>query len=320
MFKSVNNISNETVAGKKPASVSSRRPAAGNHAVVTASACCRGGGNGNSLEIVNQERFQQQLEGMMSQADSSDGGKSTSGIVPCTSLNSRSSPRGNGGTGPSGSGGSGKRNTPIVVCLRETIRSGSTGSIRRTAKPHSFTASSGAANRRPASLSESNSSVADVSVQTVISLAHDLSQHRDYGSKTSSKCCNSRRSELVSRRRRERERERHLLNNSVRYDDEDGGATSRRNIELIRNDLRQTSSSVSSTDDAASSSSPPTSTFTSESDSDNTTTASASSSASATQHCHKCLAASHPYTHYYALGSKYFKIEVCIVYMSPCSL
>ena len=106
----------------------------------SASSCCHGSCNSRSLEVVSPERFQQQLEGMSSSSLFSDAehrSKSDHHAHSQTHRMSRSS--------------RGKRSMPIVVCLRESIR---TQGGRRNGRL------STCMGRR--TLSESNASVADV--------------------------------------------------------------------------------------------------------------------------------------------------------------
>jgi hypothetical protein len=287
--------------------------------VGVASSCCHGGFS-SSLEVVSQERFQQQLEGMSSSVDADRRSKLEQQTQSLSQRSMRCS--------------RGKRNMPIVVCLRESIR---THGGRRSSKL------SAGSDRR--TLSESSASVADVSVQTLISMSEELPSSAPPTDDKRAKNFNaflsaiekvhSKGHKLVQPARNvEHSIDRKKVNMThssatglavLNNEDPSAGSVDMlrplelahcKNIDLIHNDLkgpvRPLSDSMIS-DDHSELTEPESScgrSSSSESDSEPNEELSGDSQDVAPHQCPKCLAAYYAYTHYYALGSKYFKIEV----------
>lgn len=287
--------------------------------VGVASSCCHGGYS-SSLEVVSQERFQQQLEGMSSFVDADRRSKleqQTSGLSQRAMRSSR-----------------GKRNMPIVVCLRESIR---THGGRRSSKM------SAGSDRR--TLSESSASVADVSVQTLISMSEELPSSAPPTDDKRAKNFNAFLSAIEkvhlkghklmqpaqnvehSIDRRKVNMTHHSATGFAILNNEDPNVgsvdllrplelTHCKNIDLIHNDLKDPVLPLSDSmisDDRSELTEPESScgrSSSSESDSELNEELSGDSQDVAPHQCPKCLAAYYAYTHYYALGSKYFKIEV----------
>jgi len=270
--------------------------------------CCYGGCS-SSLEVVSQERFQVQLEAMSSFTDTERRSKpeqqlqSHQRALRCSR---------------------GKRNMPIVVCLRESIR---THGARRNSK------SSTSFIRR--TLSESSASVADVSVQTLITMSEDLPSSAPPTDDKKSKNFNSFFS-VIDKVQSKSQRFSPGLQNvelnvdrkqvahndpgcSIALNNEDPHIsyvdalrplelTRCKNIDVIYNDLRGPKLSFS--DDHSDETEPECSSGRSSSSESDAEEQAFDSNEVAPQQCPKCLAAYYAYTHYYALGSKYFKIEV----------
>lgn len=270
---------------------------------------------GGSLEVVSLERFQQQLEAMSSLSTTND-----------SSHTDRHTVRGDGCSWQHSSqrtlrNSRGKRNAPIVVCLRESIRVFGRGAKSR---PVSSTT------RR--TLSESNASDANV----VVKLTPFGNSHSKKGTKNFSAflsavekahakdgkfaSCSQNINESANQSEREQ------LNNSV--DSQQATETQfdlsrllscRGNVEVIHNDLTSAVPDASTASDDQSDKSEDSCSSrvsTTESDTEPLDDSSAAPKSTAEcsevspQHCPQCLAAYYAYTHYYALGSKYFKIEV----------
>jgi len=267
---------------------------------------------GGSLEVVSLERFQQQLEAMSSMSSSND----------CTHAD-RHAVRGDSSTWQHSSqrmvrNSRGKRNAPIVVCLRESIRAFGRGSKSRTVS---------ATTRR--TLSESNAS--DVVVKLApFDTPHGKKATKNFNAFLSAvekvhtkegkyALCSQNINQSTSHSDREQ------LNNSVDYQqstetqyDLSRLLSFRDNVEVIHNDLRSVVPDASTASDDQSDKSEDSCSSrlsTTESDTDPVDESSdrkngGESCEVSPQHCPQCLAAYYAYTHYYALGSKYFKIEV----------
>jgi hypothetical protein len=269
--------------------------------------CCHGNCS-SSLEVVSQERFQQQLEAMSSFADTERRSK--------PELSQNSSQRASRCS-------RGKRNMPIIVCLRESIR---THGTRRSSKTStSFI-------RR--TLSESSASVTDVSVQTLISMSEDLPA----SAPPTEKKANNFSAFLTAIEKVQSKSQRFIpaIQNVEAFTErkhvarnEPGSATVLnnedphiscadalrpielthcKNIDVIYNDLR--GSKLSYSDELSDQTEPESSSGPSSSSESDTEEQISDNNDVAPQQCPKCLAAFFAYTHYYALGSKYFKIEV----------
>jgi len=269
------------------------------------------GCNGGSLEVVSLERFQQQLEAMSSLSSSND----------CI----HTERHGDGRHGDAGCSwqprtvrsGRGKRNAPIVVCLRESIRAFGRGKTRPvSAAIPRRTLSESSASDVVVKLSPFGKKAAAAKNFNAFLSAVEKAHAKDIG-KFAAACSSQNINPTVTSADRE------PLNNTVgdhRPAPTDGqldlsqllgfhGA----NVEVIHNDLSATSDDQSEkSEDSCSSRLSGT-----ESDAEATDESSAprKNDGGATcevlpQHCPQCLAACYAYTHYYALGSKYFKIEV----------
>ena len=270
---------------------------------------------GGSLEVVSLERFQQQLEAMSSQSSSND-----------CSHTDRHAARGDGCSWQHSSqrmvrNSRGKRNAPIVVCLRESIRV-----LGRSAKSRPVFSTT----RR--TLSESNASDANVVVKfPPFGNSHSKKATKNFNAFLSAvekvhakdgkfASCSQNINESPN------EPDREQLNNSV--DQQQTSETQldlsrllsrRNNVEVIHNDLSGAFPDVNTaSDDQSDKSEDSCSSRLSTTESDTEPADDSSSARKSTaeccevspQHCPQCLAAYYAYTHYYALGSKYFKIEV----------
>jgi len=319
-----------------PVAVPSKKLCSAGNTTATASvldSCTGSGSTGRSLEVVSLERFQQQLEAMSSTQSSSSSDfthadrHSARGGDGCSSWQHPSSQR-------TLRNGRGKRNAPIVVCLRESIRAfGRGGSKPRLAS---------ATTRR--TLSESNASDANV----VMKLS-PFGGGTSHGKKAATKNFNAFLSAVEKVHTKEGKyalcspqninqsvspADREELNNSVDHHNQQTASENpqfelsrllslRDNVEVIHNDLHSVAQDVSAVSDDQSDKSEDSCSSrlstTGESDTepvadDTSTNRKKSCSECCTevspQHCPQCLAAYYAYTHYYALGSKYFKIEV----------
>jgi len=270
-----------------------------------------GSSNGGSLEVVSLERFQQQLEAMSSVSSSSS-----------SDFTDRHAARGDGCYWQHSSqrtlrSGRGKRNAPIVVCLRESIRAlGRSGKLR----PASGTT------RR--TLSESNASDANVVVKLAPfgkKATKNFSAFLSAVEKVHTKegkylQCPQNINQPADQSNGEQ------LNNSVDHQQTSSETqfdlsrllSFRDNVEVIHNDLHSAVPDVGPASDDQSDksedscSSPLSATESDTEPVDESSTAQKNSECCdvSPQHCPQCLAAYCAYTHYYALGSKYFKIEV----------
>jgi len=270
---------------------------------------------GGSLEVVSLERFQQQLEAMSSVSSSND-----------CSHTDRHTARGDGCSWQHSSqrmvrNSRGKRNAPIVVCLRESIRVYGRGAKSRPVS---------ATTRR--TLSESSASDASVVVKFApLGSSHGKKATKNFNAFLSAvekahtkdgkfASCSQNINETTNQSDREQ------LNNSVDHQQtaETQSELTRllschSNVEIIHNDLSGAVPDVSAaSDDQSDKSEDSCSSRLSTTESD-TEPADDSSATQKTmtqccevspQHCPQCFAAYYAYTHYYALGSKYFKIEV----------
>ena len=270
---------------------------------------------GGSLEVVSLERFQQQLEAMSSQSSSNDCSHADRHAVRSDTCSwQHSSQR-------TVRNGRGKRNAPIVVCLRESIRVFGRGAKSR---PVSSTT------RR--TLSESNASDANVVVKFApFGNSHGKKATKNFSAFLSAvekahtkdgkfASCSQNINESASQSDREQ------LNNSVDHQpttetqfDLSRLLSCRSNVEVIHNDLSSAVPDVSTASDDQSDKSEDSCSSrlsTTESDTEPAEDSSATQKTAteccdvSPQHCPQCLAAYYAYTHYYALGSKYFKIEV----------
>jgi len=269
---------------------------------------------GGSLEVVSLERFQQELEAMSSQSSSKD-----------FTQTDRHTVRGDGCSWQHSSQrmvrkSRGKRNAPIVVCLRESIRAFGRGS--KSQRPVSATT------RR--TLSESNAS------DVVVKLAPFGTTH----GKKATKNFNAFLSAVEKAHTKEgryalcspqninqsaSQSDREQLNNSVDHQpttdtqfDLSRLLNFCDNVEVIHNDLRSVVQDVSTasddqsdkSEDSCSSRLSTTESDTEPADESSTNRKNNECCEVSPQHCPQCLAAYYACTHYYALGSKYFKIEV----------
>jgi len=271
-----------------------------------------GGCTGGSLEVVSLERFQQQLEAMSSLSSTSD-----------FTHTDRHSVRGDSCSWQHSSQrmvrkSRGKRNAPIVVCLRESIRAFGRGSKSRPVS---------AATRR--TLSESNAS--DVVVKLApFGTSQSKKATKNFNAFLSAvekvhtkegkyPLCSQNINQSTSQSDREQ------LNNSVDHQQttETQFDLSRLlnfcdNVEVIHNDLRSVVADVGTasddqsekSEDSCSSRLSTTESDTEPADESSTNRKNNECCEVSPQHCPQCLAAYYAYTHYYALGSKYFKIEV----------
>jgi len=266
---------------------------------------------GGSLEVVSLERFQQQLEAMSSPSDVTyadrhavrGDGYSSQHLSQRVVRNTR-----------------GKRHAPIVVCLRESIRA-----VGRSAKlrPVSVT-------RR--TLSESNASDANVLVKLApLGTSHGKRSTKNFSAFLSAvEKAHTKEGKFVSCSQNINESanpsDQKQLNNSV-----DCRTTTtetqldlsrllsfRGSVDVIHNDLRTAIPDVSAasddqsekSEDSCSSRLSTTESDTEPGDDSSMTRKNSECCEVSPQHCPQCLAAYYAYTHYYALGSKYFKIEV----------
>jgi len=298
-----------------PVAVPNKKLYSGNTATASILDSSISSSTGGSLEVVSLERFQQQLEAMSSSQSSSNDfthadrhtvrgdGCSWQHLSQRTVRNSR-----------------GKRNTPIVVCLRESIRAFGRGAKSRPVS----------ANTRR-TLSESNASDASVVVKlSPFGTPHGKKATKNFNAFLSAvekvhtkdgkyALCSQNINQSASQSDREQ------LNNSV--DHPQTAETQfelsrllsfRDNVEVIHNDLRSVVPDASpasddqsdKSEDSCSSQLSTTESDTEPADENSTNRKKADCCEVSPQHCPQCLAAYYAYTHYYALGSKYFKIEV----------
>lgn len=295
-----------------PSAVASRKLHLANTATASlldgsVSSCTSG-----SLEVVSLERFQQQLEAMSSLSSSNDFAHTDRHTVRGDSCSwQHSSQR-------MVRKSRGKRNAPIVVCLRESIKAFGRSSRSRPVS---------ATTRR--TLSESNAS--DVVVKLApFGTSHGKKATKNFNAFLSAvekvhtkegkyALCSQNINQSASHSNKEQ------LNNSVDHQPtaETQFDLSRLlsfcdNVEVIHNDLRSAVQDVSTaSDDQSDKSEDSCSSRLSTTESDTEPVDDGSTNRKNTeccevspQHCPQCLAAYYAYTHYYALGSKYFKIEV----------
>jgi len=320
---------------------------------------CAGGGNttaasvldvsstGGSLEIVSLERFQQQLEAMSSlQSSSSNDFTLVDHHSPrigdsCSSWQHASSQR-------MLRNGRGKRNSPIVVCLRESIRAFGRGAGSKTRPVSAATTTR--------TLSESNASDASIVAKLSPPFGGGGSGATSHGKKAvATKNFNAFLSAVEKVHTKEGKYalcstqninqsaslpDREQLNNSVDHHSHQQTASEnphfelsrllsfRENVEVIHNDLRNQDGGTASDDqsdksedscssrlsttggDSDTEPSVPDETLTSRKKGRAASECCTTASEVSPQHCPQCLAAYYAYTHYYALGSKYFRIEV----------
>jgi len=300
---------------RTPVAVPTKKLYSGNTATASVLDNSVSGSTGGSLEIVSLERFQQQLEAMSSQSSSSDFTHADHHAV-----------RGDGcawqhSTQRTVRNNRGKRNTPIVVCLRESIRA-----FGRSSKSRPVSAPT----RR--TLSESNASDANVVMKlSPFGTSHGKKATKNFNAFLSAvekvhtkEAKYALCSQNINQSPNQSDREQ--LNNSV--DHQQTADTQfelsrllnfRDNVEVIHNDLRSAVQDASATSDDQSDKSEDSCSSrlstTTESDTEPADESSTNRKKSeccevSPQHCPQCLAAYYAYTHYYALGSKYFKIEV----------
>jgi len=296
-----------------PSAVPSKKLHSGNTATASLSDSSVNNCTGGSLEVVSLERFQQQLEAMTSLSSSNDFTHTERHMVrgdSCTWQHSSQRTVRNS---------RGKRNAPIVVCLRESIRA-----FGRSSKSRPVSATS----RR--TLSESNAS------EMVVKLAPFGTSHGKKATKNFNAflsavekvhtkdgkyaLCSQNINQSTSTHS-----ERQQLNNSVEYQqtadtqfDLSRLLSCRDNVELIHNDLRSVVPDVGTasddqsdkSEDSCSSHLSTTESDTEPADESLTNRKDGECCDVSPQHCPQCLAGYYAYTHYYALGSKYFKIEV----------
>jgi len=297
-----------------PVAVPSKKLYSGNSATASVLDSSVSSSTSSSLEVVSLERFQQQLEAMSSQSSCNDFTHADRHAVRGDSCSwQHSSQR-------MVRNGRGKRNAPIVVCLRESIRA-----FGRSSKPRPASANT----RR--TLSESNASDASVVVKlSPFGTSHGKKATKNFNAFLSAvekvhtkegkyALCSQNINPSTGHTDKEQ------LNNSVDHQQTAESQVDlsrllnfRDNVEVIHNDLRSVVPDANAASDDQSDKSEDSCSSrlsTTESDTEPVDDSSTNRKKNdccevSPQHCPQCLAAYYAYTHYYALGSKYFKIEV----------
>lgn len=270
---------------------------------------------GGSLEVVSLERFQQQLEAMSSVSASSD-----------TAHTDRHMVRGDGCSWQQSSHrmvrkSRGKRNAPIVVCLRESIRAfGRSSKSRPTPLTTRRTLSESSASDMVVKLAPFGTSDGKKATKNFNAFLSAVEKVHTKDGRYALCSQNINQSACQS--------DKEQLNNSIDHQQtaETQYDLSRllsfcENVDVIHNDLRSVVQDVNvasddqsdqseKSEDSCSSHLSTTESDTEPTEDSSTNRKSRQCCQVSPQHCPQCLAAYYAYTHYYALGSKYFKIEV----------